>query len=179
MGRRSRTVTSPEFIESDMDDADSHIYAHSSAAPSPTVQYDENDTSSSGDSSSSSSTQCSPTLTPGTLPTPTPDVPPTPFEATIDKLLSGGAGSSKSSKGKANTSGARGKAVKDKGKKDKGRNGAHFLPSCYMYMSIHWNPTASGVRTRRKRQYHRNNIQPIILCTQGGLKRREEKNFLP
>jgi len=123
MGRHPCPATSPEFIEDDTDDNDtSDIYIKDSGI-TPTTQYDENNPSTSGNSSPSSSLSSSPILASGPLPTSTSDAPSTSFESTIDKLLVGGVGSSKSGKAKG--------SKRTKGKKDKG---AHFLPSYVIYM---------------------------------------------
>jgi hypothetical protein len=104
MGRRSHSVLSPEFVDSEMDNDDSDNENYSS------------------DSSSGSSESARSSLSLAAVPASVSDVPSSPLK-TVDTItdksfVGGNAGSSKSLHDKAKT---------NKGKKDKGKDGALFF----------------------------------------------------
>ena len=115
MGRRSHSVLSPEFVDSDMDIDDTGSDS----------EKDSSDSSSSSQASESASAQSSLSL--AIVPTSVSDVPSSPLKTVntiADKSFVGNAGSSKSHHDKAKA---------NKGKK--GKNGALFfiLPLCCIY----------------------------------------------
>ena len=132
MGRPCRVANSKEFIEEsdedDEDDLDSDIYNLHSAPPSPKSHSEDIDEISSSESLSSS-TQHSGSQRPLT----STDTPSTCLEDAIDKVLVGGARSSKSGKQKTKALDGGEKPAKNKGKKTKVTQGTHLWGSFFLY----------------------------------------------